>query len=551
MKRHRTLLILSSGQVSRNLVGELGPIFTSNIPLPGGLFLDNLLSATCETYEEVFCTLDQSKQELGCILEARYANLSIHYGSHSRSIAETILNFLKEGHSSFAALDIVYGDTFSTSLFTEAEEKDIIFIADSDGSDEWDHVNRDKSGELNFFDQTEGIRDFCMTGGFRIINPLLFLRSLEDSVRSNLQLNGVARNSKDFHHALKIYDAEQTIPFLLKKDPSWKDLGHRRTYFRQRREYISNGARVFNSLDFDLKAGWVTKRGMSGKISEEIKWFESVPNSLRHYVPNVKRLEGEDIYAIQYIPSIPLNEHWISENPNRDFWIDLLVSLEEMLASFSRVTENLSSDEVISSKRSVYVEKVTTRSLTLSNLVNGSLSGDLDGLNSDYLDTLVSNIAERVLRAGEVASKLPSWSFIHGDLCFSNIIYDQISDNPKLIDPRGSFGKSGIFGDPTYELLKLSQCVLGDYDYLAANLYSLNLNKGEMTLDLPQTKDHEWFKALFNEFLEKKLCSLGLDYNTFRALEAGLFLSAAPLHIENSRWLALVLKAREILRGLD
>lgn len=532
-------------------MGELGPIFTSNIPLPGGLFLDNLLSKTCEAYEEVFCTLDQSKKELGFILEARYANLQIHYGSHAKSIAETILNFLKECHSTFATVDIVYGDTFSTSLFTEAEEKDIVFIADSDGSDEWDHVNRDKSGKLIFFDQTEEMRDFCMTGGFRIINPALFLRSLEDAVRSNRQINRVARNSKDFHVALEIYDAQQTTPFLLKKDPSWKDLGHRRTYFKQRREYISNGARVFNSLDFDLKAGWVTKKGISGKIREEIEWFESVPNSLRHYVPNVKKLGDRNSYAIQYIPSIPLNEHWISENPNRDFWIDLLVSLEDMLGSFSGVTENLTPDEVVTSKRSVYVEKVNKRRLALSDMANGSPNGDLSGLNLDYIDTMISNIAERVLGAGEVVSNLPSWSFIHGDLCFSNIIYDQISDNPKLIDPRGSFGKSGIFGDPTYELLKLSQCVLGDYDYLAANLYSLNIKKGEMILDLPQTKEHKWFKALFREFLDKKLSALGIDYNTFRALEAGLFLSAAPLHSENSRWLALVLKAREILRELD
>lgn len=551
MKTQRTLLILSSGQVSRNLVGELGPIFTSNIPLPGGLFLDKLLIATCETYEEVFCTLDKSKEALGSILEAKYTNLNVHYGLHTRSIAETILNFLKEGNASFATLDIVYGDTFSTSLFTEAEEKDIIFIADSDGSDEWDHVNRDKSGKLNFFNQSAELREFCMTGGFRIINPGLFLTSLEESVRSNSQLKEVARNSKDFHHALEIYDSKLSTPFMLKKDPTWKDLGHRRTYFKQRREYISNGARVFNSLDFDLKAGWVTKRGMRGKIDEEIRWFESIPDSLRHYIPNLKRLKGEDSYAIQYIPSIPLNEHWISENPNRDFWIDLLESLEDMLASFSDVTENLTLDEVVSSKRSVYLDKVISRSRILTDRAKGNSSDDLDGLNSDYLNSVILKTAESVLYAGEIASNLPSWSFIHGDLCFSNIIYDQISDNPKLIDPRGSFGKSGIFGDPTYELLKLSQCVLGDYDYLAANLYKLNVNKDEMTLDLPQTKEHEWFKFLFKEFLEKKLCSLGLDYNTFRALEAGLFLSAAPLHFENSRWIALVLKAREIMREID
>jgi hypothetical protein len=140
---------------------------------------------------------------------------------------------------------------------------------------------------------------------------------------------------------------------------------------------------------------------------------------------------------------------------------------------------------------------------------------------------------------------------IHGDLCFSNIIYDQITDNPKLIDPRGAFGKIGIFGDPVYEMLKLSQCVLGDYDYLAANLYSIRSYSGEVQLDIPRTKEHEWFKSMFKEYLSDKLVEFGLDYNTFRTLEAGLFLSASPLHNESDRWLALILHANTILREIE
>ena len=551
MNQARSLLILSSGQVSRNLVGELGPISTSNIPLPGGLFLDGLLNQTTKSYQRVYCTLDQSKAELGRILEAKYQNLTVHYGDFRLSIAETLLVFLNSLSGEISLLDVVYGDTFSTSLFVDNSESDLIFIANSDGSDEWDHVERNITGQLTFSDQNLEIQEFCMTGGFRIADSQVFIQALDESINNQKENVGAGRNSRDFHRALSIYETRRKKPFHLQLDLSWKDLGHRRTYFKQRRIYISNGTRVFNSLDFDLKAGWVTKGGLEEKIIAELNWFATIPNSLKHYVPNVKKLESLDKYAIQYIPSIPLNEHWISENPNKDFWIDLIASVDDMLKDFSVHSEVLPAEEIKRFKRSVYIEKVNDRYADVQGLIRKTQEEGKSALSAFNLESLTSKATERVIKAGEVVSGLGNWSVIHGDLCFSNIIYDQITDNPKLIDPRGAFGKIGIFGDPVYEMLKLSQCVLGDYDYLAANLYSIRSYSGEVQLDIPRTKEHDWFKSMFKEYLSDKLVEFGLDYNTFRTLEAGLFLSASPLHNESDRWLALILHANTILREIE
>jgi hypothetical protein len=547
----RSLLILSSGEVSRNLVGELGPISTSNIPLPGGLFLDNLLKQTAVHYEKIYCTLDQSKVALGRILEAKYENLNIHYGDYRMSIAETVFAVLSKTSENFSMIDIVYGDTFSTSLFEDTSEADFILVAHSDGSDEWDHVNRNEMEELTFSDLDIEMKSFCMTGSFRIMDPKLFMNALKKSIAKKEEALGISRNSREFHLALGIYDSELATPFQLKMDLTWKDLGHRRTYFRQRRLYISNGTRIFNSLEFDLKAGWVTKSGNAEKITAEINWYESLPTSLQHYVPGIKSLNVTNQYAIEYIPSIPLNEHWISENPNRDFWIDLLSSLEEMLDNFSNYKEEISLDEIKRLKKFVYVEKVKARHIELMEMIHKTSETKNSKLHEVDLKSTVTRSLDKVLSAGELVSDLIYWNLIHGDLCFSNIIYDQITDNPKLIDPRGSFGEIGIFGDPVYELLKLSQCVLGDYDYLAANLYSLDVTEAGITLDIPTSRAHDWFKSLFTEFLNRRLTKFGLDFKTFRTLEAGLFLSAAPLHSENDRWLALTVQANRILKDLE
>jgi hypothetical protein len=550
MSTNRTLLILSSGSVSRNLVGELGSIATSNIPLPGGLFLDYLLQDAKKYYKNVYCTLDQSKSELGRVLEGKFEHFNVHYGNSKLSIAETIHSFLQTRIEDFATLDIVYGDTYSTSLFKENSEANFIMVANSDGSDEWDHVKRTEQGELVFPNEDFQNQDFSLTGSFRFTNTKALEQSLDESIRTKRNASEMSRNSREFHDALKIYDSNQNATFNLKLDLSWKDLGHRRTYFKQRKEHISKGTRVFNSLEFDLKAGWVTKSGVSEKMNAELNWFNSIPNALKQYVPSIKKHEDLNKYEIQYIPSIPLNEHWISENPNKDFWIDLLLSLDNMLKDFASHTPDTTPKDLIKLKQSVYIQKVNERFGQFEVLVQKKSDAADSGLVTSTLESLTSSVLQDVLNAGEVVSNLDGWSVIHGDLCFSNIIYDQINETPKLIDPKGSFGVTGIFGDPIYELLKLSQCILGDYDYFAANLFTLKRSNDELILDYPKTVEHEWIKSLFKDFLNEKLIAIGLDYKTFRTLEAGLFLSAAPLHSESDRWLALAIQANAIIREL-
>lgn len=57
----------------------------------------------------------------------------------------------------------------------------------------------------------------------------------------------------------------------------------------------------------------------------------------------------------------------------------------------------------------------------------------------------------------------PFFTFIHGDCTFSNIILRE-DGNPILIDPRGYFGFSELYGDPRYDWAKLYYSLVGNYD---------------------------------------------------------------------------------------
>lgn len=70
-------------------------------------------------------------------------------------------------------------------------------------------------------------------------------------------------------------------------------------------------------------------------------------------------------------------------------------------------------------------------------------------------------------------------SMIHGDMCFSNILYAPDAKIIKFIDPRGSFGKKGIYGDPRYDIAKLYHSVQGGYEYIINDAFDL---KGDLNV---------------------------------------------------------------------
>lgn len=136
----------------------------------------------------------------------------------------------------------------------------------------------------------------------------------------------------------------------------------------------------------------------------------------------------------------------------------------------------------------------------------------------------------------------------HGDLCFSNILYERHSRLTKLIDPRGATELEGLYLDATYDLAKLSHSVLGLYDFVNHGLHELRMNRDlDLELDLGGGDLGE-LQALFTARIE----AAGLPLRWVRACEASLFLSMLPLHVDVPRKVvAFALIARRILDDLD
>ena len=175
----------------------------------------------------------------------------------------------------------------------------------------------------------------------------------------------------------------------------------------------------------------------------------------------------------------------------------ILSAVDDFSRNAKRVVLERSEAEPI--RLQLTVEKSRARSLQLYNQSNK---------NFDHIirSSLLSRLEKAVKELGESHEMTLVES--HGDLCMSNILvcYDEAV---RFIDPRGS---DSIWLDEYYDIAKLSQSILGGYDFI-----------------INDSNEHpnEYIQELFLAYVKQR----GLSYKLMRAYEASLFISMCPLHI--------------------
>lgn len=91
--------------------------------------------------------------------------------------------------------------------------------------------------------------------------------------------------------------------------------------------------------------------------------------------------------------------------------------------------------------------------------------------------------------------KCSHFSFIHGDCTFSNLMLRENGD-PVLIDPRGYFGFTELYGDERYDWAKLYYSIVGNYDKFNLRKFSLDIGENadegvELTIESNGWEDME------------------------------------------------------------
>ena len=283
--------------------------------------------------------------------------------------------------------------------------------------------------------------------------------------------------------------------------------------------------RHFNSLGIDDY--FVRKRSSDHrKIDAEANWLRSVPSELQ---PFTARLIEDDQgkspgeYCTLYSSYPTVAELYLAQS-SRLVWRRVLDSCLDFL---DRAYRHTALDRVSPFKWLV-IDKLHERlqeypgflpSMREPLRINGEDVGSLES-NLDHLEAVVS-----------MAPELPS-CVMHGDFCFSNILFDLRADRIVLIDPRGLVGdETTLYGDVRYDIAKLGHSILGRYDQIMGeHLVAEQPGNASFELQVPNDPLRDWLEA---QFLASQIAEVPFNAATIQAAIVSLFLSMIPLHQES------------------
>ncbi len=394
---------------------------------------------------------------------------------------------------------LLHGDTLIDEL---PQELDVIGIAETDDDYRWERELMPDNSQM------------VWCGYFSFSNVRTLIRALTLS-------------EGDFPNAVRQYSEVRDLQRRVV--PTWHDLGHVNTYFKSRASITTQ--RSFNSLD--IESGVLTKRGEpSVKIEAEAHWFKNLPIAMRRFTPQLIDsgfgADDKPYYSLEYLPMSPLNELFVHGHNPPFFWGRVLKLIQEYLQeSRNSLPADTDIRKISEDAISLYKDKTIARLLAFSEANDFDLKKKLRFDGRALPSTMA--IAERCIELATKSACTPA--IAHGDLCFSNVLFDSRGGHIKVIDPRGlnQDQELTIVGDQKYDLAKLCHSFIGLYDFIISGRYTLTEDSNGFHLSFDLDDRLKSIQQLF----EKTELIPGVTFSDIIPLTVLLFLSMLPLHADH------------------
>jgi dTDP-glucose pyrophosphorylase len=350
--------------------------------------------------------------------------------------------------------------------------------------------------------------------------------------------------SLQLRHALQPYIEEKTLRAYPAGE--WFDCGNLDFLTDSRRRLLQ--ARSFNTLQIDDLRGTITKRSEhKAKFLNEINYYRLLPRDLATFFPRLVdfSLAPKDLFlTLEYYGYPTLSEIWVFEEFESKYWESVFQTLRKIVACFENYSAELPPKAVFDFYWNKTVERLNTFASQRREFdrLTSARTLELNGRRLAGWPRIQKEVETRVRKL----SAKTRGQIIHGDLCFTNILYDPVSRLFKFIDPRGSFGEAGIYGDGRYDVAKLLHSLDGGYDFLIHDMFVVKR-------DGPRLNLQQFFPATRGSVLEAFKKTFAADYAMadVRLLEGLLFLSMCPLHEDSAdRQVAMFATGLRILNEL-
>ena len=434
---------------------------------------------------------------------------------------------------------VVLGDTYATfqKEWTHGgggmPSGSFVLTSPVDESHRWCMVDIKDGYAVAFVDKPESSSpdSEAIVGVYAFADAELLRESAEAAVGGRLSasepdVESWLGSKVEMSEILTLYGEQD--PLATAHPGEWLDCGNPDNLAQSHKRLLQ--ARAFNEVVIDDDLGIFTKRSeQTTKFADEINYYKLLPSKVQVLFPRVVESSiepGQEFLSLEYYGYPSLQEMWLFENLHVGIWHRVFEHLRTLLvgvmARYGRPVD-------VADYRNMYVNKVRERrrqlpeDSPLARLMSDPRGVTINGVAYPCFE----NVMDRVEAAVPEMASDGRTAVIHGDMCFSNVLYDLRSQICKFIDPRGRFGQAGIFGDQKYDVAKLHHSVHGLYDFIVNDLFTLSASGNDLRLNIKTRAEHLAVQRAFDEvfFSEFDARHVGLISGT-------LFLSMPALHYD-------------------
>ncbi len=490
--------------------------------------------------DKIKIVLRENNTRLSRFLGYSYPNVQQYFIESDSDISSSVINLLDSCDENFST-QIIFGDTLIDETFPEEDD---VFLSSPNikASKQWCLVSKDKKGYLARIYNKE--RDISIADKEALVG---YYKFSDTKLLKQLLATEFLNYEASFINVLQKY--HNIHPILIKTTQRWFDFGHVSGAVQARLELFS--AREFNSLKVDAVRGTITKISRNKqKLLDEANWYKELPTDVACYAPrvfNVSENAETTSVEMELYGYANLAETFIYGSNNLEDWYNIIEALLKVHKVFENYTEPQDKEELVEiyqNKTQRRIDEIATKNPEIFKM-----------MQSDYIS--INNVHYKnypLLKSAlntEVA-KLVNYdkrTIVHGDYCFSNILFDSMHYIFKLIDPRGRFKTQSIYGDPRYDIAKLRHSIVGLYDFIVAGLYKLKASgKDFYDFQISTPVLTEKLEPFFDELV----VNYGYDRKEIKLIEALLFLTMIPLHSDDIQrqkafYLTSIKKFNEVL----
>lgn len=482
------ILITSAKYISYGLASEFGHIPPCMLPVQNRRLYEHQISLIKSFFNDTIYISLPSDYKVPEFDENRLSELNVIVVriNPNTSLAASINAALTTAACLNEPLHILFGD----SLFKSLPLDDDIYLYGMPEDDyKWDYSDKQHiySGFFSFSDQYK-------------LQSLLNCTDEFTNAAVNYGLSGIEADG-------------------------WLDFGLQNIYYRSIARFTTQ--RAFNSLD--ITGYSVVKRSEdSKKMSAEANWFLHVPHDMKKFIPSVWDC-FDNGYEIEYFYLSSLASMYVYGEHSYNTWVNIINACSRFIDT--EKTYHKDADlKMAHVNNKLFTEKTRPRILkyALSENLDLSLPLIYNGIQVPSVNDIIDDLDKTIKK-----DDIDNVSVMHGDFCFSNILYDFKSQSVKVVDPRGISGDGkelSIYGDLRYDIAKLAHSIVGKYDFIIAGRYCYNeISPYDMSFkiyDNANCKIADHFLSLMNK-------RYSVSPKTIYPIMINLFLSMLPLHNDN------------------